>query len=152
MNTGADRACATAPPTPMPITETLLHQIVQLAKAWRGLIRQQLAEVGLHIGQEQLLLQLWREDGLSQAQLAERMRVEAPTVTKMLQRLERAKLVRRSRDRAGTRAYLVHLTDAGRALREPVETVWSAAERSVTGKLDPAELGTLRELLRRLDR
>lgn len=152
MNTNAHRACATAAqPVPGPITETLLHEIVQLAKSWRGLIRQQLAAVGLHIGQEQLLLQLWQEDGLSQAQLAERMRVEPPTVTKMLQRLERAKLVRRTRDRAGTRAYLVHLTDDGQALREPVEAVWAAAEQRVTAPLEPTELRTLRDLLGRLD-
>jgi DNA-binding MarR family transcriptional regulator len=152
MNTNADSACATSHPTPGPICNTLLYEVVQLAKAWRGVVRQQLAAVGLHIGQEQLLLQLWREDGLSQAQLAERMRVEPPTVTKMLQRLERAKLVRRSRDRAGSRAFVVQLTDAGQALREPVEAVWAAAEQSVTAPLDSDELGTLRDLLGRLNR
>ena len=57
-----------------------------------------LAEVELHVGQEMVLIELWREDGLRGGELAERLGVVSPTVTKMLRRLERCGLVSRRRD------------------------------------------------------
>ncbi|MDQ3794653.1 MAG: MarR family transcriptional regulator [Actinomycetota bacterium] len=57
-----------------------------------------MAEVELHVGQEMVLIELWREDGLRGGELAERLGVVSPTVTKMLRRLERCGLVSRRRD------------------------------------------------------
>src|SRR5262249_30851014 len=72
---------------------------------------------GVHAGQDLLLERLWREDGLTPGELAERIGVETPTVTRMAQRMERAGLVRRVKSTADRRLVRVHLTAAGLGLR-----------------------------------
>src|SRR5919204_4440030 len=59
--------------------------------------------LGLHAGQVLLLGELWREDGLTPGELAARMGVETPTVTRMAQRMERAGFVQRRPDPADPR-------------------------------------------------
>ncbi|MCY8235458.1 MarR family winged helix-turn-helix transcriptional regulator [Priestia endophytica] len=57
-----------------------------------------LQDVNLHVGQDNLLCKLWTNDGLTQVQLCEHLKCEAPTVTNMLKALEQKGLVYRQRD------------------------------------------------------
>ncbi|TMR94166.1 MarR family winged helix-turn-helix transcriptional regulator [Nonomuraea basaltis] len=130
------------------LDETLSYALIKLMKTQRNQLAAALAPLGLHVGQEMLLNQLWREDGLTQGELIARLGVEPPTVTKTLQRLERAGFVYRAPDPDRPRVGRVHLTDAGKALREPVEEIWSRMDEDLQRGLDDAE----RELLARLVR
>ncbi len=81
-----------------------------------------------------VLSHLWRRDGLTPSELADRLGVEPPTVTNMLSRMERAGLLERCRDPKDARCTRVHLTEKGRELREPVERRWEAVqERAFAG-------------------
>ncbi len=124
--------------------------LLKAMKATRPAVWPVLAELGLHPGQDLLLSNLWREDGISQSELIARLGVEPPTVSKALHRLEGAGYVRR--EPANGRGRIVHLTDAGRALQEPVERAWRQADADVLGGLDESERTTLRDLLTRVAR
>lgn len=132
------------------IVNSVLYRLVLLAKLHRSEFARELARLDLYIGQEQLLIQLWNQDGLSQAELAERLRVEPPTVTKMLQRMERMGFVRRDRVQERPRTILVYLTERGRHLREPVELLWDRSEKRLTEGLTHTESSALMSLLARL--
>jgi DNA-binding MarR family transcriptional regulator len=108
--------------------ETVGFAIAQLCKAHRNSVAAKLSELGLHVGQEMILMQLWEEEGLAQSQLVERMCVEPPTLTKMLQRIEREGFVERRPDAEDARVSRVYLTERGRSLREAVEAVWHEVE------------------------
>lgn len=123
------------------------YALVQLAKRHRGRISAALASLGIHVGQELLLLELWTADGLSQAELSERLGIEQPTVAKTVKRMEAAGLLRRERDVHDARIQRVYLTDRGRELREPVERSWADAEERLLHGLDPQERRTLKELI-----
>ncbi len=110
------------------IKETTGFTLAKVCRAHRGKVGELLAEVGLHVGQEMVLIELWREDGLRGGELAERLGVEPPTVTKMLRRLERCGLVSRRQDSEDARSFRVYLTDEGRALEEPVVRCWESVE------------------------
>jgi DNA-binding MarR family transcriptional regulator len=102
-----------------------------------------LAPLGLHTGQEALLLELDRNGPMIQAQLSEALGVEPPSVTLMTRKLEASGYLRRTPSPSDRRAAVVELTGSGRALAEQVKTLWSAlAEETVAGL--PAE--TVREL------
>lgn len=89
---------------------------------------------GLYPGQELVLLQLWEQEGLTHSELVERCHVEAPTVSRTLQRMEAMGVVVRRQDPSDARVSRVHLTDRGRQLREPVERLWAEVEaRSLAG-------------------
>jgi DNA-binding MarR family transcriptional regulator len=93
-----------------------------------------LAPLGLHPGQEALLLELARNGPVIQAQLSEALGCEPPSVTLMTRKLEAAGHIHRRPAPSDKRASVVELTDRGRALTDQVKELWSAlAEETVTG-------------------
>ena len=76
-----------------------------------------LAELRLTYPQYLAMLVLWQEDGLTVRALGERLHLNSGTLTPMLQRMEQAGLVRRTRDKQDERLVRTELTEAGRSLR-----------------------------------
>ena len=114
-----------------------------------------LAPLGLHPGQEVLLLELARSGPRIQAQLSEALGCEPPSVTLMVRKLETAGHICRRPAPSDKRASIVELTDNGKALCDQVKQLWCAlAEETVSG-LPPqtvAELpGTLNTLTGNVD-
>jgi MarR family transcriptional regulator, organic hydroperoxide resistance regulator len=124
--------------------------LVSAYKALLAVTAAQLAPLGLYPGQDRVLLELWVKDGVSQRELGRRLGVEQPTVTKTLQRLERAGLVRRERDPEDNRQVIVHLTVAGRAANEPIRRARREAERQMVKGLSAEDRQRLVELLGRV--
>lgn len=130
-----------------PITETLGYLLVQICKAHRAKAQELLSQVGLHTGQEMLLLQLWHEDGCTHSELAEELCNQPATVTRMVDRLASAGLVQRQDDTEDRRISRVYLTEAGQALQQPVEGVWQQLEDMSFANLTLEEQVLLRRLL-----
>ncbi|MEO7197176.1 MAG: MarR family transcriptional regulator, partial [Solirubrobacterales bacterium] len=86
-------------------------------------------------------------DGLTHAELAERLRVRPPSVTKMLRTLERDQLIYRLTDPDDARVSRIHLTAEGRRLRPALRRVGREAESEVLGSLSADERTRLRALL-----
>src|SRR5215204_4448171 len=112
------------------IKEGASFTLAKVCKAHRANVGALLAGHGLHVGQEMVLMELWQEDGLRGGDLAIRLGVEPPTVTKMLRRLEACGLVQRSQDPADARSFRVHLTESGRALEESIARCWAQTEET----------------------
>ncbi len=129
------------------IKETTGFTLAKVCRAHRGNVGELLAEVGLHVGQEMVLIELWREDGLRGGELAKRLGVEPPTVTKMLRRLERCGLVIQRRDTEDARSVRVYLTDEGRSLEEPVARCWEKVEEKTFAGMSAGERWTFHRLL-----
>lgn len=129
------------------IAETLGYLLVQICKAHRTKAQELLSEVGLHTGQEMLLLQLWRGDGCTHSELAEELCNQPATVTRMVDRLASAGLVQRQDDAEDRRVSRVYLTAEGQALQQPVENVWQRLEDMSFANLTLEEQVLLRRLL-----
>ena len=114
--------------TTKPLEETISYQLVQLCKAHRAAANEILAEAGLYVGQEMVLCSLWQTCGLTQSDLAKQLCVEAPTITRMLQRMERAGLIARCTDDEDARISRVHITEKGQALKTTIEEAWEKLE------------------------
>lgn len=126
---------------------TVGFALAKTCKGHRANVGGLLAEVGLHVGQDMVLIELWQDDGLRGGALAWRLGVEPPTVTKMLRRLEGSGLVERRPDPADARSFRVYLTEKGRDLEEPVARLWERAQDRTLAGLDAEERETLRRLL-----
>jgi len=127
--------------------ETTGFLLAKTCKAHRANVGALLAPLGLHVGQEMVLHELWREDGLRGGELAERLRVEPPTMTRTLRRLEGCGLLVRRPDPEDARSSRFYLTERGQELRGPVTELWDRVEERVVSGLSPAERETLRQLL-----
>jgi len=104
----------------------------------RGRIAELLAPLGLHPGQEVLLLELARSGPMIQAKLSEALGVERPSITLMARKLEAAGHIRRATAPDDQRATVVELTDDGRAATDRIKELWrTLAEETVAGL--PAE-------------
>lgn len=96
------------------------------------------------------LLRLADQDGISQAELARRQRVEAPSMCRMIDRLEREGLVTRERDLADRRVVRVRITPDGRAAADAGRDAVADLEERAFSALTPDERRTLADLLGRL--
>jgi len=132
------------------IEETVGFALAQVCKTHRYAIDGALRGIDdceLRVGQEMLLLQLWREDGVTQSQLGERLMVEPPTVTKMLQRMEGEGMVERRSDSGDARVSRVFLSARGRALEQEVAATWRTVEEQAIAGMSEEERLLLRRLL-----
>ena len=76
-------------------------------------------EAGLEITIEQwsILYHLWLEDGLSQQELCNRTFRDKPSITRLIDNLEKQKLVKRIASKEDRRINIVCLTDAAKNLQ-----------------------------------
>lgn len=111
---------------------------------------QQLTSIGLRPGQPPMLWHLSQEDGLSQRELARRMRVKPPTVNVSLQRMEKSEYIFRCQDTKDQRVTRIFLTEKGRELVEQIGEIMKENEIRITRNFTEAELCLLNRFLKQL--
>jgi DNA-binding MarR family transcriptional regulator len=119
-------------------------------KALRAVLEPGLARHGVRLGQHVVLEALWDGDGRTPGDLAATLHVTTPTVVKMGQRMEAAGLLTRRRDPDDNRLVRLYLTDAGRALREPLTADADLLERQATAGLTADERRHLESALAKI--
>lgn len=125
------------------------ESVQQVARAQRTRLAELLAPHGLHPGQDALLVLLCAEPGLRQAELARRLAVEPPTVTRMVQRLEKAGVVERRPDPHDGRLARVHPTARARLLEVAVRRAWQDVDLLMERAIGrEAAEATIRSLVR----
>ncbi|PSL53014.1 DNA-binding MarR family transcriptional regulator [Saccharothrix carnea] len=128
-------------PTSVPVPKAaeggrISHAIFRVARLHRLLASQLLRQAGLHPGQEMVMMYLWDCGPRRLTDLSGVLGSDSATMTRTVQRLERAGFVRRSPDPSDGRAVLVAPTAASQALRHDVERMWRELEEATLGDLD----------------
>jgi DNA-binding MarR family transcriptional regulator len=114
--------------------ESIDRLLAQICRMHHGRARTLLHEIGLYRGQPPLLDILYEDEGVTHTELATRLGVVPATVTKMLQRMEKAGFVIRQPDREDQRVSRVYLTEVGREIRAEMHAVLrSLAADTFTG-------------------
>jgi DNA-binding MarR family transcriptional regulator len=106
---------------------SLGYQVNHLGRLLAQALRDRIAGLGVVPGQFAQLLALYEQDGLTQAELCQRVRIEQPTMANTLNRMERDALIRRVPDPNDGRRARVMLTPRARRLQPTL----AAAARSV---------------------
>jgi DNA-binding MarR family transcriptional regulator len=138
-----------APPTPV-LDDTLPHRLAVAGRLLRTRADAELADLGVGAPGLGVLLRLAEADGLTQAELSRRQRVEAPTMSRMVDRLERDGLVERRADPGDRRASRIALTEAGREVARRGEPVIGALDALAFAGLGADERRVLCGLLGRV--
>jgi DNA-binding MarR family transcriptional regulator len=118
--------------------------------AFNRALRTELGAHDITFGQFQHLHQLWKEDGISQAELSKRIGIARAESTGVIDSLEQGSLIRRKRDPGDGRRLMVFLSPKGRAL-QPL--LWDCAKnvnRQARDGLSVAETAQLFDLLDRV--
>ncbi|WP_252374885.1 MULTISPECIES: MarR family winged helix-turn-helix transcriptional regulator [unclassified Nonomuraea] len=130
----------------------LSFAVFALARAHRATAAAMLRALGLHPGQELLLMQLFERDGQTQSELLDSVGLDHSTVSKSLRRMQEAGLVTRRPNEDDRRVLNVWLTHGGRAMREPIEAMWATLEEVSTRDLDEEAIASFIATARTIER
>ena len=108
---------------------------------------QEFARYGLRAGQQFILRCLWEEDGLTPGEIARRLDLAVPTVTKATARMEAAGLLVRRPDADDRRLVRLHLTQRGAALRNKIDRASQRLSERALASLSASECDQLVRML-----
>ncbi len=130
---------------PYNLNESLVWQLSVTGRLIRTLLDNELPDAGPQA--VAVLVRLIETNGLTQAELARRQRVEAPSMSGMVDRLVRAGYVTREPHPDDRRSVCVHITDAGREIVEMSRLIVMRVHDDLFADLDEEEQATLVGLL-----
>jgi len=113
-------------------------------------LEQRITAHGVTIGQWRFLRELWREDGITQRELSERLSMREPSTVAAVRSLETADLVRRVRDTDDRRKIRIYLTPRARRLRKPLLRHVRDVNAIATEGVPKKDLETTRRVLLQL--
>jgi DNA-binding MarR family transcriptional regulator len=126
---------------------------MRLRKASRRITQiydRSLEPAGVTVTQYALLGYLARFDGIGIGALAEKLAMDATTLTRNLRPLERQAFVTMKPDRYDKRSRCLHLTAEGRAAFDNAKPAWMRAQRHIEKALGGAEASALNAALDRV--
>ena len=88
-----------------------------MARLFAKGLQDRITPLGITTGQFPILLTLWEADGIPQKKLVAKLGLEQATVANTLNRMERDKLIHRTKDTNDGRTQLIWLTDRTKALQ-----------------------------------
>lgn len=134
------------------VHDAFLTQISLVSRKLKSEAQRRLLQHGVHAGQQFILGCLWDEDGLTPGELAARIQVEKPTITRAVQRMTTAGLIRCGSDERDRRRIRVWLTPKGDRLRHDLPRVMGELQDDALALLNEDEKGALVELLAQVNR
>lgn len=132
--------------------EDVLDQLHAVMHAFRSEMRRALHEAGHAFnGMEvRMFLQIAQHAGVTASELVARSGRDKAQITRLIQQLEQAGLVRREPDASDRRVQRLFLTEAGEALHIHLQRERQAVGARLLGKLDVREQAQLSSLLARI--
>lgn len=123
------------------------YWICQSSNVFQRAFNEELAPQGMTFRQAQVLGCLALETRLSQTDLADRMRIEPPTLVGILDRMERDGWIRRGGDVSDRRKKLVEATAAAKPAWNKIVAVAKRVRTRATRGMTPNQLAQLKKLL-----
>jgi MarR family transcriptional regulator, lower aerobic nicotinate degradation pathway regulator len=135
------------PPFPPALMERIGFLLSMTKGGAESICTAALKPLELHVRQFGLLTALATEGPRSQQELAEWTRMDRTSMVALVDSLEERGYVRRERNPADRRAYLLQLTPEGKRIQARARKLMLGAEEELLGSLNAGERDQLRELL-----
>jgi DNA-binding MarR family transcriptional regulator len=127
------------------------HTSSFLANHLARLVNQKLAEalhpVGLAPAQYMVLVELWKAEPLTQAELVHRLNVEQATMNNTLKRMERDRLITRQPHPVDRRAQVIYAAPRAMKLKAAALERANALQQAAVADLSPSEQERMNELM-----
>jgi len=122
--------------------ERFAHLVLVLERLFRKALETRLEPHGVLFGHWIFLRLLWKEEGLSQRELADRSGLTTPTVHTAIAKMEKMGTVQRIVPEHNTTRPLIYLTDYGRSLKDVLEPLAIETNTLAGSGLSEADLTT----------
>ncbi len=120
------------------------------AHGWRTALDRRLRPLGYSRSRWMVLLHVSLKDGISHRELADRLGIEAPTVVRLIDRMEAEGLLGRRASETDRRVKHLHLSAAGRKEVERIRASAAEVRKEALAGLDKAELSTTLNVLQKI--
>ncbi|WP_449255891.1 MarR family winged helix-turn-helix transcriptional regulator [Bosea sp. (in: a-proteobacteria)] len=127
-------------------------ELAAVNRKLRALVDERARGMGLTLARARLLMELAREDGLIQSDLAGLLEIEQPTLVRLLDGLERNGMIERRAVAGDRRARQVFLTPMARAQAEDILAFLAELRADILLGIAPQELEMALDVLRRTSR
>jgi DNA-binding MarR family transcriptional regulator len=136
------------------IQDSLGLMIYRTALALKSALQRCFKENGFEITAEQwvIMRHLWEEEGLSQREIGEKAAKDKPNITRMLDALEKKRLIFRQPDPRDRRKFCVYLTKEGKQLHERLQPLAQSLRQQITRSLSQPEIDRIKETLIKINR
>ena len=127
-------------------------ELAAVNRKLRTLVDDRARDMGLTLSRARLLMELAREDGPIQSDLAGLLDIEQPTLVRLLDGLERNGMIERRAVEGDRRARRVFLTDTARAQAQDILAFLTELRAGILQGIEPGELEAALDVLRRTSR
>ena len=128
----------------------LCFRLYSAARLTMGAYHPYLDPLGITYPQYLVLLVLWEQDKQPVCDIGKRLMLDTNTMTPLLQRMEKAGLITRTRGREDTRQRIVSLTKQGKALYEQAQDIPESMSKAVMASEE--ELKEILQMIPLLDK
>ena len=128
----------------------LYFRLYSAARLTMGAYHPYLDPLGITYPQYLVLLVLWEQDKQPVCDIGKRLMLDTNTMTPLLQRMEKAGLITRTRGKEDTRQRIVSLTKQGKALYEQAQDIPESMSKAVMASEE--ELKEILQMIPLLDK
>ncbi|CAJ1179645.1 Transcriptional regulator SlyA [Companilactobacillus paralimentarius] len=125
----------------------IVKAIVTLITSYKNLVTKKIRPLGLYPGQDMILLELFKNNNISQNKLVTTLCVDHSTIAKSISRMTKTGLVTTSKSKKDKRITLVSLTDSGVQLAQKLQAILLEAEKTTTKGLSTEEQRLFLEMI-----
>jgi MarR family transcriptional regulator, transcriptional regulator for hemolysin len=132
------------------LDERFSEALHQTAHSWRITLDRRLRPLGYSRSRWMVLLHISRQDAITHRELAERLGIEAPTLVRLIDRMEKEGLLMRRASETDRRVKHLHLTVSG---HKEVERIWASAtnlRREILSEISKKDIDTTLEVLQKI--
>ncbi len=130
--------------------EQLFDEMAAFNRKLRSFFDARVAEKGLTLARARTLFALSRRGPLTQRELAEELEIETPTLVRLLDAMEKQKLIERRSDEVDRRAKRIHMTASGVQTFEEVDAQAKAMRAEIALDVSTDEIRVALNVVRRL--
>lgn len=129
----------------------IIGRLQAAARLSRTVLAERLLDQGLYAGQDKVMLALDQENGQTPSQLATRLGVRPPTITKTINRLAAQGFLEKRASEEDARRAHIYLTENGEQAIREIERSVRKTEKQALRTLDKKDQKTLVKLLARVE-
>ncbi len=127
--------------------DSIEFKISKVLSKWKRELLKDFKTYDITTEQWSLLTRLWEKDGISQTQLAHKTSKDLPTITRILNKIEKKGLVKRQSDPNDLRTSLIFLTQKGKELELKLNPIAKQISNKAFKNIKQEDIETLKRVL-----
>lgn len=131
--------------------KTIIHQLIGFAMKHRKIMQNLLDETGVYQAQHRLLMQISRNQNVSQKEIADSMGISTATIAVSLKKLEKGGYINKVMDEGDNRFNQITITEKGKEVVKQSIQIFETTDQKIFTGLSAEDKAAMSALLQKLD-